>query len=114
MSASEYRSRTVANAIAGSPLAPELSRLVGREFKMIGPKLSMARRGAEALGGESDDQVGQTGQFGGLRRPVGNREDEAQDGLGQRGHLRGIGAGDAPGHILLAPVVEVAFPRAGQ
>jgi hypothetical protein len=42
MSASEYRSRTVANAIAGSPLASELSRLVGWEFKMIGPKLSMA------------------------------------------------------------------------
>src|ERR1700761_6062732 len=119
MSASEYRSCTVAKAITGLLSAPGgTARLVRSLSSSVGSfQRSDQSDAGQALGGEADDELGQPGDVRRLRRPVSDREDHAEDGLGQRGHLVRGCAGDAAGedglpagHVLLAPMVEMTSP----
>src|ERR1700749_4720463 len=86
MSASEYRSRTVAKAITGLLSAPggiaQLVRSLNSSVRSF--QRSDQSDAGQAFGGEADDELGQPGDAGRLRRPFGDRKDHAEEGPGPR------------------------------
>src|ERR1700749_1790495 len=99
MSESEYRSCTVANAIASLLSWPGRTAQLVRslESSVRSFQRSDQSEAGQPVGGEADDELGQAGQAGRRRRPVRDREDEPQDGLGQGRHLVRAFPGGAAG-----------------